>query len=281
MTQLDIAPHFEFCFLLENLFLHPIDQSLIEASIPYLLNCLEGQSAEIQRGALAALSQAVKSSQGFRDFFRKSDLIPNIVNLVGDDSLDSILRITALKFLRHVLDFTGDLTVAFVSVDFLNSVASLIESDLTLADPGFLAIQQLALNDETNLNERIVQSQILPIALSSLETAPFAGAGAAALLLISIMRDPREELAIPVFESAFEPALRLLLETEQYKWLCEALDGLSVILGHLAKWGRDDLVEQVVGYGWLGDLIRAIATSPGVAILMDQARDLRSQYFPA
>jgi hypothetical protein len=279
IAEFELSPDFELCFLFQNLFLQGVDDHLANISIPYLLNCLSLESSEVQRCALSALSEAFKFFPPFRDSFRGSEWIPTILGLAETSGLDPSVRINALKLVRHCCDYEPGRTTEFISIDFLNAIATLIESERSVAESGFVAISQLILNSEAIMNERIFQSQMVPVAISLLDEGPFGGAAAASLLLVSIMRDSREEIAIPVFESAFEKTVRFVLETEHDEWKIEVIDGLAVLLGHLENWGKDELLRQIVDCGWLRELLAEIRTGTSAAVLLNVVAFLDSHYF--
>ena len=248
------APAFEVVFLIEQLFLDPVDSEFVDAAVPFLTRMFEQhQSPEVRDRVLRALIRATSSFHPLARKLIENNWLSNMLSLIMAPDWDLDVKTTALCLLRHLLDYDKGRTDQLISVDVLNAVAHIVEERSDLAERAFVAVSQLMLNSETEIGSRIISSHLVDVAFTILREGNFASRLSAAILLASLLRSSDLTISLDIYTKAFDDIYTQLLECEKENLIIEALDALITFLGNLQKGNQSDTLTEIFHKDWLID----------------------------
>ena len=254
-------PEYEMAFLVEQVFLDPVDMSVIDIVGPFLVEMLgKAEKPDVQDRALRALIQGTKSFHPLSKRLIEGGWHLKLLNVLKSDDWDVDVRVTALCLLRRLLDYDKKLTDGLISVDILNVIADIVKSRNDLAERAFVAVSQLMLNDEVEVASRIMSSSLFEVICGVLREGNYGSSLSAGILLASLLRNDNIEISLAVYSGAFDDIYMRLLECEKENLIVEACDALVTFICNLQKGGHDDTVSEVFQRDWLLESIDSIST---------------------
>jgi hypothetical protein len=243
-------PTTEVCYLAKALLLSQIDVANADAIILFLWGNLEGDAAPL---ALLGLTRALSVFPPLKSIFRTDDRFRGILDLVAAD--DAATRVQALRFLQALFEYDAQRVLEHITVEVLDLVAAAVRQEFPLAEEAFLAIGQLCQESPWEMAGRVSRSDAFDVTIMAIETAPFRGAGAAALVICELLRSRNEAVVTRAYDEAFDIAGRFLLESDVEGWRTEAMCAVRDFVHFLETNGKRAVVVEMAGKEWFSSAI--------------------------
>jgi hypothetical protein len=271
------AHAYELCFLIKSLLRSTVTEvpGLADIIFPFLCDVIAmSTSQDTKVMGIEALTRLISAYHPIRKVIEEGNLTSKLIDdcIAGAFGPDAIVAI--LKFIRRFFARRGLDSLKLLSVDFLNTLAGLLGQRGDLAYRIFREINELGLVNYPMMVERLLTSEIFGTAVASIDVALYDGAGAAALLVVSIISQARLPASDYAYRHGFDLSFRFLLESDREPWRIAALDALEKFLRTLVTCGEKNKIMELREKDWLWELIRGFLDCDCSGIVLRQAEFL-------
>jgi hypothetical protein len=100
------------------------------------------------------------------------------------------------------------------------------------------------------------------------------------MMVLELLRARSNVAVARAYDGAFDPALKLLLESDVEQWRVEAVDALCELVHFLDKEGHANIVAELAARDWLMEAIQEATEEDAPACLENGCRFLTERFIP-